>query len=98
MERTVLTGAGLAKAMEELDGWEEAEGRICREYCFADFVEAFGFMTSAALHCEKLDHHPEWSNTYGRVRVELTTHDVGGVTAFDIELASRMDTLAEART
>jgi 4a-hydroxytetrahydrobiopterin dehydratase len=77
-------------------GWEMSEGRdaIRKSYRFADFVEAFGFMTRAALHAEKLDHHPEWFNVYRTVDVTLSTHDAGGLTELDITLAKKMDDLA----
>jgi 4a-hydroxytetrahydrobiopterin dehydratase len=73
------------------------EGReaIARTYVFPDFVAAFGFMARAALWAEKLDHHPEWTNVYRRVEVTLTTHDAGGLTMKDVDLARRMDGLAQ---
>ncbi len=78
-------------------GWEMADGKdaITKSYKFANFVEAFGFMTRAALWAEKWDHHPEWFNVYNRVEVTLTTHDVGGLSALDVKLARKMDGLAE---
>jgi len=77
-------------------GWAMVEGRdaIRKEYRFGNFVEAFGWMTRAALHAEKLNHHPEWSNVYNRVGVTLTTHDCDGLSDLDIRLAKRMDALA----
>ncbi len=77
-------------------GWTHDAKRdaITRTYKFANFVEAFGFMTRAALHAEKLNHHPEWSNVYNSVTVTLTTHDAGGLTELDAKLAARMDRLA----
>jgi 4a-hydroxytetrahydrobiopterin dehydratase len=77
-------------------GWQVTEGRdaIRKSYTFANFVEAFGFMTRAALHAEKLDHHPEWFNVYKTVDVTLSTHDAGGLTELDVKMASRMDRLA----
>lgn len=87
---------GAAAALERLPGWSAVEGRdaITRSYRFADFNAAFGFMTRVALAAEKLDHHPEWSNVYGRVDVVLTTHDAGAVTALDVTLARFMDLAA----
>jgi 4a-hydroxytetrahydrobiopterin dehydratase len=84
-------------ALKELSGWSETEGReaIAKTFIFKDFNEAFGFMTRAALIAEKLDHHPEWSNVYKKVEVTLATHDAGGVTELDIELAEAMDKLAQ---
>lgn len=78
-------------------GWTLAGGKLHREYRFADFVEAFGFMASAALVAERLDHHPEWSNVWSTVVVDLTTHDAGGITAKDFELAAAMEHLAGPR-
>ena len=78
------------------NGWEMVDGRdaIHKTYVFANFVEAFGFMTRAALWAEKLNHHPEWSNVYKTVEVTLTTHDTGGLSALDGKLAAKMDALA----
>ena len=93
-----LTETERAELLEPLlaAGWAMADGRdaIRKVYRFADFVEAFGFMTRAALHAERLDHHPEWFNVYRTVDVTLSTHDAGGLTALDVDLASRMDRLA----
>lgn len=93
-----LTEAQRAAELAPLmsNGWRMAEPRdaIVKTYVFADFVAAFGFMTRAALWAEKLDHHPEWSNVYKTVEVTLTTHDAGGLSMKDIELARRMDALA----
>lgn len=78
-------------------GWQMSEGRdaIRKTFTFGDFVEAFGWMTRVALWAEKWNHHPEWRNVYKTVEVELTTHDVGGISALDAKLARKMDTLAE---
>jgi 4a-hydroxytetrahydrobiopterin dehydratase len=78
-------------------GWRMVEGRdaITKTYKFANFVEAFGFMSRAALHAEKLNHHPEWFNVYNRVEVTLSTHDAGGLTELDVKLAARMERLAD---
>jgi len=77
-------------------GWAMVEGRdaITKTYKFADFVEAVGFMTRAALWAEKFDHHPEWFNVYSKVEVTLSTHDVGGLSALDAKLARKLDALA----
>ena len=91
-----LTNEGRKVALARLAGWSEVKGRdaITRKFVFRDFNEAFGFMTRAALVAEKLDHHPEWFNVYKNVEVTLATHDAGGVTELDIELAEAMDRLA----
>jgi 4a-hydroxytetrahydrobiopterin dehydratase len=84
---------GAAAALADLPGWSAVEGRdaIRREFRFADFNAAFGFMTRVALMADKLDHHPEWFNVYNRVEVTLATHDAGGVTDLDVEMANFMD-------
>ena len=86
----------LAEALAQLPAWRAVEGReaITRTFVFKDFAAAFAFMTHAALVAEKLDHHPEWRNVYGRVEVVLATHDVGGLTALDVRLARVMDAAA----
>jgi 4a-hydroxytetrahydrobiopterin dehydratase len=78
------------------NGWSLAEGRdaITKTYVFRNFVDAFGFMTKAALWAEKLNHHPEWSNVYKTVDVRLTTHDAGGLSHLDAKLGAKMDALA----
>jgi 4a-hydroxytetrahydrobiopterin dehydratase len=93
-----LTGNARRTALAKLAGWSEVKDRdaISRTFAFRDFNEAFGFMTRAALVAEKLDHHPEWFNVYDKVEVTLATHDAGGVTERDIELAAAMDRLADA--
>src|SRR3977135_2455088 len=90
-----LTGQARKAAIAKLKGWSEVKGRdaISRKFAFEDFNAAFGFMTRAALVAEKLDHHPEWFNVYNKVEVTLATHDAGGGTELDIELAAAMDRL-----
>lgn len=80
----------------ELAGWTLEDGKLFREFRFADFGEAFAFMTRSALAAEALDHHPDWCNVYDRVRVHLTTHDAGGLTSLDFELAAAMNRFADA--
>lgn len=91
-----LDAKALEAALSELPGWSVEDGKLHREFRFPDFVAAFGFMSRVALLAEKRDHHPEWKNVYGRVVVDLVTHDAGGITAKDVELAGRMDELADA--
>ena len=93
-----LTGSTRTAALAQLKGWSELQGRdaITKKFNFKDFNEAFGFMLRAALIAEKLDHHPEWFNVYNKVEVTLSTHDAGGVTARDINLAEEMDRIAGA--
>ena len=91
-----LSTAARKAALQELPGWADLEGReaIGRTFMFKDFNEAFGFMARVALIAEKRDHHPEWRNVYRTVEVVLTTHDAGGVTPLDIELARAMNAIA----
>lgn len=74
-------------------GWTQDGNKISRTFQFPDFVRAFSFMTAVALVAEKQNHHPEWSNCYGKVTIGLTTHDAGGLTIKDFELAKQIDTL-----
>ena len=93
-KRDLLETKEIEKALEELPGWSYEEGKLRREYRFADFAHAFGFMAAAAVTSEGMNHHPGWFNVWNRVKVELYTHDAGGVTGMDIELARKMESLA----
>ena len=88
----------VAAVLRDLPDWREAEGdrpAIARSLAFSDFNAAFGFMTRVALYADKVDHHPEWSNVYNRVEVLLTTHDAGGVTQRDLDMARFIDAAAD---
>jgi 4a-hydroxytetrahydrobiopterin dehydratase len=89
----ILSKSDRAGALAKLKGWREAEGgkAISKTFAFDDFSGAFGFMARVALIAEKMDHHPDWSNSYDKVVVRLSTHDAGGVTDADISLAKAMD-------
>ena len=76
------------------DGWDEADGRLRRELRFGNFSEAWAFMSRVALLAEKMDHHPNWSNVWSTVVIDLSTHDAGGVTGLDVEFATRVNVLA----
>jgi 4a-hydroxytetrahydrobiopterin dehydratase len=91
-----LSGEARSRALARLKGWSEVKDRdaISKKFVFADFIQAFGFMTRAALVAEKLDHHPEWFNVYKTVEVTLSSHDAGGLTERDVKLAEAMDKLA----
>src|SRR5580698_10675316 len=91
-----LSAEARKSALQGLSGWTDVSGReaIARTFTFKDFNEAFGFMARAALVAEKRDHHPEWRNVYKTVEVVLATHDAGGVTALDIDLAKSMNAIA----
>lgn len=93
-----LDPASRAAFLKEFPRWREVEGTdaLARRFRFADFNRAFGFMTRVALVAEKLDHHPEWFNVYGTIDVTLSTHDAGGVTAKDVEMAKAMEEFAAA--
>ena len=93
-KRTPLSADELSRALAELPGWSIAAGKLHREFRFPDFVRAFAFMSAVALVAEARNHHPEWFNVYGRVVVDLTTHDAGGITQNDIDLARKMNELA----
>jgi 4a-hydroxytetrahydrobiopterin dehydratase len=95
-----LTETERAALLAALDGWAMAEGRdaITKRFVFDDFGAAFGWMTRVALAAEQMNHHPEWFNVYRTVDVTLSTHDAGGLTRRDAELAQRMDLYAAGRT
>ena len=87
---------GAQKAVSDLSGWDVVDGRdaIRKVFRFADFNEAFGFMSRVALKADQMDHHPEWFNVYNKVDVLLSTHDADGVTTLDLDLARFMDSIA----
>jgi len=91
-----LEGAARDKALAQLDGWHEVGGRdaIAKSFQFDDFMTAFGFMGRVAVYADVVDHHPEWSNVYGRVDVVLTSHDVKGLSKRDLAMARFMDKAA----
>ncbi|MEW6512123.1 MAG: 4a-hydroxytetrahydrobiopterin dehydratase [Bacteroidota bacterium] len=92
-ERRKLSESEILSALGKLKTWSVAGGKLHREFSFTDFVTAFGFMTSVALIAEGLNHHPDWSNVYNRVTIDLSTHSEGGITGFDVEFASRVNAL-----
>ena len=89
-----LTDAEIQEALSGLHGWVVEGGKLHKQYQFKNFVEAFGFMASAALVAESMNHHPEWFNVYHKVVVDLVTHSVGAISNLDVELARMMETLA----
>jgi 4a-hydroxytetrahydrobiopterin dehydratase len=99
MKREKLERQAIAAELAKLDGWslDDAGTAISRSFKFRNFVEAFGFMTEAALAAERLNHHPEWFNVYSRVDVKLNTHDAGGLTELDFKLAAAMEKAAASR-
>jgi 4a-hydroxytetrahydrobiopterin dehydratase len=89
-----LSDTDVEQRLAGLQGWSLADGKLAREFRFADFARAFGFMASAAIEADKLDHHPEWSNVYNKVSVRLVTHEAQGITDLDFQLAKKMNELA----
>ncbi len=92
--RTKLSDSEIHEALVELPGWSLHDGKLHREYQFPGFPEAFGFMATAAPTIQRMDHHPEWSNVYNRVTVDLSTHDAGGITKLDFDLALLLEGIA----
>ncbi len=90
-----LDDAEIKAMVEKMAGWSVKDGKLHREYKFADFPHAFGMMATAAPAIEKMDHHPEWSNVYNRVTVDLSTHDAGGITQKDFDLATLLEGIAK---
>jgi len=87
--------AEIQERLQDLNGWRYNEaGKLEKHFRFADFQQAFGFMTRVALIAEKMDHHPDWSNVWNQVRIELNSHDAGGVTKRDFKLAKAIDAIS----
>jgi 4a-hydroxytetrahydrobiopterin dehydratase len=90
-----LSDDEVREELERVPGWNIVDGKLHRVFRFDDFVTAFGFMAQSALWAERMNHHPEWFNVYGLVRVDLTTHDAGGLSERDFKLARELSLLAE---
>jgi len=88
-----LSSESIDFELKNLKGWTVVNNKMHKEFEFDDFNQAFGFMTRAAMHIEKMNHHPEWFNVYNKIIVDLTTHDAGGITQNDINLAKILDSL-----
>ena len=88
----------VTQKLKRLSGWKMVKGRnaITKTFKFKDFIQAFGWMTAMAIYAEKKDHHPEWFNVYNTVEVVLSTHDIGGVSNLDIELAKKMNSTSKS--
>ncbi len=93
MTYTKLSSEQISSKLTELPGWKLHDSKLQREFTFIDFVEAFGFMSRVALLAETAGHHPEWFNVYNIVRIDLATHDVGGISQADIDLATKINRL-----
>ena len=92
-ERRKLSAKEIEDSLVRLQGWSVRDGKLRKEFKFTDFKQAFGFMASVALIAESIDHHPDWSNVYNRVTIDLMTHDIGGISPLDVEFASKVDKL-----
>jgi 4a-hydroxytetrahydrobiopterin dehydratase len=92
--RRLLRPSELRECLKELPGWKTSKGKLNQEYKFGTFAKAFGFMKKVAITAEAMNHHPEWFNVYDTVRVDLVTHDLGGISTYDVLLAERMNALA----
>lgn len=88
-----LSATIIDEELKNLKGWTVVNNKMHKEFEFSDFNQAFGFMTRAAMHIEKINHHPEWFNVYNKIIVDLTTHDAGGITQNDINLAKILNSL-----
>jgi 4a-hydroxytetrahydrobiopterin dehydratase len=86
-----MTENEIQAGLKELEGWELRDGKLNKTFKFTDFIDAWGFMCRVALVAQAMDHHPEWLNVYNTVRVDLSTHDAGGITKLDFQLARKMN-------
>ena len=93
-ERKKLSDSEIQESLSELSGWSIENGKLHKSFQFDSFVHAFGFMTKSALVAEAMNHHPEWFNVYNKVTVDLSTHDLGGISTWDFELAKKMEEFA----
>ena len=93
MKPNLLSKEELQLFRVKLANWQFSDKKISRTWKFTDFIDAFGFMTKVAMLAEAMNHHPEWSNIYSTVKIELTTHDIDGLSNLDIELAKHIDQL-----
>ena len=89
-----LSQEDIKEELKDLQGWSVVNEKLHKEFLFDNFNQAFGFMTRAAMEIEKMNHHPEWFNVYNKITIELTTHDAGGITKNDVNLAKILNSLA----
>jgi len=87
----VLTSDEINSALQNLDGWQIVDGYLSKEFKFKGFIQAMGFMSQVAIHAQVMQHHPEWSNVYNKVKINLTTHDKGGITELDTRFAEKAE-------
>ncbi|MDE1724641.1 MAG: 4a-hydroxytetrahydrobiopterin dehydratase [Thaumarchaeota archaeon] len=90
-----LSEEQIKSELSRLQGWSVVNGKLHKDYIFDDFIDAFGFMSKAAIHIEKMNHHPEWFNVYNKISIDLVTHDAGGITQNDVSLAKTLDLLKD---
>jgi len=90
-ERKKLNDSEIQESLSELSGWRIENGKLHKSFQFDSFVDAFGFMTKSALVAEAMNHHPEWFNVYNKVTVDLSTHDLEGISTWDFDLAKKME-------
>ena len=86
-----LTDKEIESEVNKMPGWKVVNGKLSKSFEFKDFIEAFSFMTSVAMHAEKMNHHPEWFNVYNKVNIDLVTHDLNGISNYDMKLANAID-------
>ncbi len=96
-ERKKLESRDIDQRLGIVRGWSVVHGKLHKEFAFENFVQAFGFMSSVALIAESLNHHPEWSNVYNKVTIDLNTHSAGGISDLDFEFARKVDVLERSR-
>ncbi len=97
-ERKKLESRDIDQRLGIVRGWSVAHGKLHKEFAFENFVQAFGFMSSVALIAESMNHHPEWSNVYNKVTIDLNTHSAGGISDLDFEFARKVDVLERSRS
>lgn len=90
-----LNEAEIETKIKSLDAWKYNQGKLQKSFQFADFIQAFSFMTACSIVAEKMNHHPEWFNVYNKVKIDLNTHDIGGISQLDFDLAEQMDELSK---
>jgi 4a-hydroxytetrahydrobiopterin dehydratase len=86
-----LTDKEIESEVNKMPGWKVVNGKLCKSFEFKDFIEAFSFMTRVAMHAEKMNHHPEWFNVYNKVNIDLVTHDLNGISNYDMKLANAIN-------
>ena len=86
-----LTDKEIESEVNKMPGWKVVNGKLSKSFEFKDFIEAFSFMTRVAMHAEKMNHHPEWFNVYNKVNIDLVTHDLNGITNYDMKLANAIN-------